>query len=104
MKIKDLVFGLLLTAGLGIQTNAQSKDTSTSTDGKVGKTVNKIGNKTAKTAVKAQSGIKDKKYDSKVGPDGQTIYINGKSEYYYVDAKGKKIFAEAAELKDKPAR
>jgi len=101
MKIKAFVFGLLFTAGLGIHANAQSKDTSTSTEGKVGKTVNKVGNKTAKTAVKVQSSIKDKKYDSKVGPDGQTIYINGKSEYYYVDAKGKKVFVKASDLKDK---
>jgi hypothetical protein len=101
MKIKAFVFGLFLTAGFAIHANAQSTDTSTSTEGKVGKTVNKIGNKTAKTAVKAQSKIKDKKYDSKVGPDGQTIYINGKSEYYYVNAKGKKIFVKENELKDK---
>ncbi len=101
MKIKVLVLASLLTAGLGIHANAQSKDTSASTEGKVGKTVNKIGNKTAKTAVKVQSGIKDKKYDSKVGPDGQTIYIDGKSQYYYVDAKGKKTFLKESELKDK---
>jgi hypothetical protein len=101
MKTKALVFGLLLTAGLGVQANAQSKDTSTSTDGKVGKTVNKIGNKTAKTAVKVQSSIKDKKHDSKVGPDGQTIYIDGQSQYYYVDAKGKKRFVNEHDLKDK---
>jgi len=101
MKSKALVFALLLTVGIGIQANAQSKDTSTSTEGKVGKTVNKVGNKTAQTAVKVQSSIKDKKYDSKVGPDGQTIYIDGKSQYYYVDAKGRKRFVKEHDLKDK---
>ena len=76
----------------------------TSSQGSVGKTINKIGNKTAQVAVKGTSAITDKKYDSKVGPDGQTIYINKHSHYYYVDARGKKVYVSKAHLKDKPMK
>jgi len=85
-------------AALSLTAVAQEK---TPSDGKVGKTVNKAGNKAAHVAVKTTSAIVDKKYAGKTGPDGQTIYINNKSEYYYVNGKGKKVYVTAAELKDK---
>ncbi|HTL08344.1 MAG TPA: hypothetical protein VL307_08820 [Chitinophagaceae bacterium] len=91
---------LLLPAFAAISLGAMAQE-KTPSDGKVGKAVNKAGNKTAHVAVKATSAIVDKKYDGKTGPDGQTIYINNKSEYYYVNGKGKKIFVTAAQLKDK---
>ncbi|MEO6316729.1 MAG: hypothetical protein ABIU63_10275 [Chitinophagaceae bacterium] len=94
-KIKIL---LIACVALSLQGMAQTK---TSSEGKVGETVNKVGNKTAKVAVKTTSGIIDKKYEGKAGPDGETVYINKKSKYYYVDAKGKKIFITKAELKNK---
>ncbi len=72
--------------------------------GKVGKTVNKVGNKTAEVSVKTASAVVDKKYDSKIGPQGQTIYINKDSRYYYVNSRGKKVFVSKARLKDKPAK
>ena len=75
--------------------------TKTPSDGKVGKTVNKVGNKTAHVAVKTTSAVIDKKYAGKVGPNGETVFINNKSKYYYVDGKGKKIFVTKEELKDK---
>ncbi len=95
-KIKWLLVGV--AAFVSIETMAQ---TDTSSKGKVGNTINKIGNKTAQIAVKTTSSMKDKKYASKVGPDGQTIYINKDSKYYYVDARGKKIFISKDKLKDK---
>lgn len=74
----------------------------TSSEGKVGKTINKVGNKTAQVAVKGASAVTDKVYASKVGPAGQTIYINKNSHYYYVNARGKKVYISKAKLKDKP--
>jgi hypothetical protein len=73
----------------------------TSSDGKVGTAVNKAGNKTAQVAVSGASAIKDKKYDSKVGPAGQTIYINKNDHYYYVNGRGKKVYVAKAKLRDK---
>lgn len=83
---------------LSLQVMAQS----TSTEGKVGKTINKIGNKTAEVAVKGASAVADKVYESKVGPKGQTIYIDKNSRYYWVDARGKKIYISKTKLKNKP--
>ncbi len=67
----------------------------------VKKTAKKVGNKTAEVASKGKSAIIDQKYKDKVGPDGQTIYIDNKSKYYWVDKKGKKQYILEAELKDK---
>jgi len=63
----------------------------------------KVGNKTAETTVKGKSAIVDEVYKNKMGPAGQSpIFIDHDSKYYYVDAKGKKVYASKASLKDKP--
>lgn len=72
--------------------------------GKVGAALNKAGNATAHVAVSGVSAVKDKKYKSKVGPEGQTIYIDKNSHYYYVDGRGKKVYLKKAELKNKPKK
>lgn len=95
--IKFLVMPALL---LSLHAKAQTK---TSSDGKVGKVINKIGNKTAEIAVKGASTVADKKYATKAGPKGETIYINNKSQYYYVDDRGKKVYVSKSKLKNKPA-
>ena len=84
---------------LSLQTIAQ---TNTSSKGKVGTTINKVGNKTAQIAVKGSSVITDKKQDGKVSAKGQTVYINKNDHYYWVDARGKKIYVTKASLKDAP--
>ncbi|EHQ31117.1 hypothetical protein [Mucilaginibacter paludis] len=93
-KIKFLIIPALL---LSFQAMAQHQ---TPSDGKVGKTINKIGNKTAEVAVKGASAVGDKKYDSKVGPGGQTIYINKHSRYYYVNGRGKKVYVSKSKLRN----
>lgn len=72
--------------------------------GKVGKAINKVGNKTAEVSVKAASAVVDKKYDGKVGPQGQAIYINKDSRYYYVNKRGKKVFVSKMKLRDNPKK
>ncbi|MBL4678913.1 MAG: hypothetical protein JKY70_22380 [Mucilaginibacter sp.] len=62
-----------------------------------------VGNKTAELASKGASAVSDKKYDEKVGPQGQTIYIDKNSAYYYVNKKGHHIYVPKAKLVDKPA-
>ncbi|OOQ57439.1 hypothetical protein [Mucilaginibacter pedocola] len=66
------------------------------------KTASKVGNKTAEIASKGASAVADKKYDSKVGPQGQTIYIDKNSYYYYVDGKGRHIYVKESALVAKP--
>jgi hypothetical protein len=91
---------LFVIAGLCLCTVVASAQTDSSGKGKVGTAINKAGNKTAQVAVKGTSGIVDKKYAGKVGPNGQTIYINKHDHYYYVNGRGKKIYVSKARLKD----
>ena len=46
--------------------------------------------------------IKDKVYADKMGPDGETIYIDEHSKYYYIDKDGSKVFITKLEMKNKP--
>jgi hypothetical protein len=62
-----------------------------------------ISNKTKKVTKKGVAKIIDKTYADKVGPQGQTIYINKHDQYYYIDNKGKKVFVTKDQLKDKPS-
>ena len=82
------------------QAHAQTKDTSSFTH-KVSKTATKVGNKTSELAVKGASTVVDKQYKGKCGPNGETIYINNHSKYYYVDKKGHKVYLKESELMDK---
>ncbi|MDQ6814736.1 MAG: hypothetical protein M3040_13445, partial [Bacteroidota bacterium] len=59
------------------------------------------GKKTAELASKGQSKIVDKTYEGKAGPNGETVYINDESKYYWVDKKGRRHYVEESELKDK---
>jgi hypothetical protein len=59
------------------------------------------GKKTAELASKGQSEVVDKTYEGKAGPNGETIYINNESKYYWVDKKGHRHYVEEAQLKDK---
>ncbi|GAC1420411.1 MAG: hypothetical protein NVSMB67_12840 [Flavisolibacter sp.] len=66
-------------------------------------TVDKVGNKTAEIASKGAHRIKDKVYRDKVGPNGETVYIDGHSRYYWIDEKGSRQFLTEDQLKDKTA-
>ena len=89
--MKKLVIVLCVMLGAAFTTQAQ-----------VDSTAKKVGNKTAEVASKGKSAIVDEVYKDKVGSDGQTIYIDHSSKYYYVDKKGKKVYVPKSSLKDKP--
>ena len=63
--------------------------------------VKKAENKTAEIASKGKSATIDKIYKDKQGPNGQTIYIDKHSKYYWIDKKGHKIYLAKDELRDK---
>jgi hypothetical protein len=79
---------LALFAGFS-QVNAQSAASKAVTDVKKGAV--KAGNKTAEMASKGKASVTDKIYKDKEGPDGQTIYIDKHSKYYWIDKKGHKV-------------
>ncbi|MES2265457.1 MAG: hypothetical protein V4520_01775 [Bacteroidota bacterium] len=86
------------TLGQKIGTTAKKGWSSTKKAGKA------VGNKTAEVASKGASAVADKKYDEKVAPGGQTIYIDKNSYYYYVNKKGRHIYVPKAKLVDKPVK
>lgn len=69
-------------------------------DPAIKKTAKKVGNKTSEIAAKGAAKVVDKTYKDKVGPQGQTIYIDNESLYYYVNAKGKRVYVSKAKLKN----
>lgn len=106
--MKKVIGAALVAAALFVagQVHAQSKDTTSfktkvhRTTKQVGDAATKVGNKTSELAVKGASTVVDKKYKGKCGPNGETVYINGQSQYYYVDKKGHKVYLKESELKD----
>ncbi|HEV7620767.1 MAG TPA: hypothetical protein VGO09_03490 [Flavisolibacter sp.] len=90
------IFSLLISIS---SVHAQSTTEKAGNDVKKG--AKKAGNKTAEIASKGAAHIKDKVYKDKVGPDGQTIYINKHDKFYWIDSKGHKKYVTKAELKDK---
>lgn len=64
-------------------------------------TAKKVGNGTASAATKVASKVTDKVSKNKVGPAGQTMYIDNHGKYYYVDYRGKKVYVIEARLKNK---
>ena len=65
-------------------------------------TAKDVGDKVAETASKGASKVTDQVYKGKTGPAGQTVYIDNKSKYYWVDDKGHHQYVTAAQMKDKP--
>src|SRR5689334_14056293 len=50
------------------------------------------GNKTAEVTSKGAANVHDKKSSDWTGPEGQTIYVDDGSKYYWVNGSGKKIY------------
>lgn len=50
----------------------------------------------------AAAAITDKKLKNKVGPGGETAYVDDDGKYYYINNLGEKVFITKLQLKDKP--
>lgn len=71
-------------------------------DVNVEKEAEEAGDAISEAAAKAAAAITDQKLDNKVGPNGQTVYVDEKAKYYYINKEGKKVFITKLQLKDKP--
>lgn len=100
--LKTLALAIVLTSSTAAFAQEKRDTIKIDPDKKIKKTASKVGNKTAELATKGASTIVDKTYKDKVGPGGETIYINNKSRYYYINSKGAKVFVTKAQLKPKP--
>ncbi len=95
------ILAFLCLMGISYSVNAQVVKKTTHT---VKKSVKAVGNKTAEVASKGKATVTDQVYKNKVGPAGQTIYIDNHSKYYWIDKKGHKNYITEAELKDKSGK
>jgi len=101
--MKNLIKIILCLAAIGFTGNSyaqQRKDTS-KVKHEIKRTADTVANKTSEIAAKGAAKITDKTYKDKVGPNGQTIYIDNQSKYYYINSKGHKVFVTKAQLKNK---
>jgi hypothetical protein len=95
---KIVSIGILsLLLGLSATTYAQEKAKED-----VKKAAKKTGDKTAEVASKGKAKVTDQKHKDKVGPNGETIYIDNHAKYYWVDKKGHRHYVTEAQLKPKP--
>ena len=98
-------FFLVTSAGAFAQEKTTAgqdiKQAGKSTGKAVEKAATAVGQKTAEVASKGAAKVTAKTYQDKVGPDGQTIYIDSHSKYYFVNKKGEHIYVAKAQLKDK---
>jgi ABC-type microcin C transport system permease subunit YejB len=102
MIIMKKIIGIsIVTLFLGFSTTVQAQEEDKSTKQEIKKGAKKVGNKTAEVASKGKSKILDQQYKGKEGPNGETIYIDNKSKYYWVDKKGHKRYITEAGLKNK---
>ena len=94
---------------LGLSSAAQAQETEESSvkqevkkgAKKVKKGAKKAGHKTAEIASKGKAEVTDQVYKEKVGPNGETIYMDNHSKYYWIDDKGKRHYVTESELKNK---
>jgi hypothetical protein len=111
MKKQFLLAFFALSACTFSSSNLQAQDTTTvgedlknagrKTGRAVGKGARKVGNKTAEIASKGKSEVVDQAYAGKEGPNGERIFIDRRSKYYYVDDKGHKKYVKLRKLRDK---
>jgi hypothetical protein len=98
--MKKLIGISILALLIGFS-SANGQDTAKKVTTKVREGAVKAGNKTAELASKGKNAITDKVYKDKEGPNGETIYINKHSKYYWIDKKGHKVPISKNELRSK---
>jgi hypothetical protein len=99
--MKKILGICLITFFLGYASTAVAQDEDKSVKKEVKKGAKKAGNKTAEVASKGKAKITDERHKDKVGPNGETVYIDNHAKFYWVDKKGRRHYVTEAELKDK---
>jgi hypothetical protein len=61
-----------------------------------------VGDAIEEGAKDAAAAITDQKLKNKVGPGGETAYVDENGKYYYISNAGEKVFITKLQLKDKP--
>jgi hypothetical protein len=78
------------TSDAGLGTGDQTKST-----------IDTSRTKTKKSGKFGAAEIKSEKLESKVGPNGEPIFVDEHAQYYYIDHNGQRVNIDKSELKDK---
>lgn len=96
---------ILLAAAVCCASAAFAQNGVERTAHKVGHTTSRIATKTAhKTSELASKGaadVVDRKYEGKCAPNGEDVYIDKHSRYYWVNKKGHHVYVTKWQLRDK---
>lgn len=84
------------------ETKREMKEEARETENQVEKDAQSVGDKIEEGAKDAAAAITDQKLKNKVGPGGETAYVDENGKYYYINNAGKKVFITKLQLKDKP--
>ncbi|OQP63812.1 hypothetical protein A3860_23015 [Niastella vici] len=98
--MKKFIIIFLLASLVGFY-SANAQDSTKKITTKVKEGAKKVGHKTAEVASKGKNAITDKIYKDKEGPNGETIYIDKHSKYYWIDKKGHKVPISKDKLRNK---
>lgn len=71
------------------------------TESELEKDAQSAGDKIEEGAKDAAAAITDQKLKNKVGPGGETAYVDENGKYYYINNAGEKVFITRAQLRDK---
>jgi hypothetical protein len=100
--MKNLLKLAVLAAGIFLFVQAQATPMPQDSVGhKIKHVAKKVGHATAHAAATASAAVIDKKYEGKYGPEGQTIYINEHSHYYYINKAGHRVYLKKSQLRSK---
>ncbi len=97
--MKQLIGIFLLVAGLSVAPDLQAQSKVKKAGNKIEKGAKRAGENTAEAASKGKSKITHTEVKDRVGPNGETIYIDPTSRYYWKDKKGRKHYIHSEQLK-----
>jgi hypothetical protein len=83
------------------ETKKEIKREANETGDEVERKAQSAGDKVSEGVNDAAAAIKDEKLNNKVGPGGETVYVNEEGKHYYINNQGDKVFITELQLKDK---
>ncbi|PTQ95650.1 hypothetical protein C8P68_105155 [Mucilaginibacter yixingensis] len=98
--MKKLFTTVLFAAGLLLASQVQAQ-TVKKIGHSIGHAATNVGHKTSELASKGAAVVADKRYEGKVAPNGEAVYIDKHSRYFYVDKKGHHVYIAKSRLRNK---
>ncbi len=99
--MKKLLSLLLSTAILGLSAEVYAQNDRSGLGKNLDQQTDTVAMKTGKQKNRNASKTVDQPYSDRVGPEGQTVYIDKDAKYYYMNEKGERIYVSKSDLREK---